>query len=147
MHNPLFFFGGSILRLVHLRRKLGGILSATIHSHLLCDSRAEPGRDCRRLHTLRGCSHGNVTRFALELYECAVRLLGEHEQEHPSRWAPMKSIAEKIGCSAETLRSWVRQAERDTGQQTGTMTADLRHMKDLGREVRELHRQLGPIRR
>ncbi|HET8771444.1 MAG TPA: IS3 family transposase, partial [Gemmatimonadaceae bacterium] len=70
----------------------------------------------------------------------AVRLLGEHEKEYPSRWAAVKSIAEKVGCSAETLRSWVRQAERDTGKQSGPTTDDLRRMKELERENKELRR-------
>lgn len=83
---------------------------------------------------------GKVTRFAPELRERAVRLLGEHEKEYPSRWAAVKSIAEKVGCSAETLRSWVRQAERDTDKQSGPTTDDLRRMKELERENKELRR-------
>jgi transposase len=43
-----------------------------------------------------------------------VRLVFEHEGEHASQWAAIGSIAAKIGCTAETLRSWVRQAERRT---------------------------------
>jgi transposase len=80
------------------------------------------------------------TRFAPEVRERAVRLLWEHERDHPSRWAAVKSIAEKVGCSAEALRSWVRQAERDTGRQAGPTTADLQRLKALERENRELRR-------
>ena len=49
-----------------------------------------------------------ITRFAPEVRERAVRLLWDHEKEYPSRWAAVKSIAEKVGCSSEALRSWVR---------------------------------------
>jgi transposase-like protein len=81
-----------------------------------------------------------ITRFAPEVRERAVRLLWEHEAEYPSRWAAVKSIAGKVGCSSEALRSWVRQAERDTGRQPGPTTADLQRLKDLEREVKELRR-------
>ena len=56
------------------------------------------------------------SRFSPEVRERAVRMVFEHAQEHASQWAAITSIAEKIGCAAETLRSWVRQAERDAGQ-------------------------------
>ena len=81
-----------------------------------------------------------ITRFAPEVRERAVRLLLEHEREYPSRWAAIKSIAEKMGCSAEALRSWLRQAERDAGRQPGPTTADLDRLKDLERENKELRR-------
>ena len=61
----------------------------------------------------------NITRFALEVRAWAVRLLLDHEPEHPSRWAAVNSKAEKVDCTAEALRGWVRQAERDAGQQPG----------------------------
>jgi transposase len=81
-----------------------------------------------------------TTRFAPEVRERAVRLLWEHEREYPSRWGAVKSIAEKVGCSAVALRSWVRQAERDAGRQAGPTSDDLRRLKELERENRELRR-------
>ncbi len=83
---------------------------------------------------------GRVTRFAPELRERAVRLLWEHEKEYASRWAAVKSIAEKVGCSSEALRSWVRQAERDSGRQPGPTTDDRQRLKELERENKELRR-------
>lgn len=53
-------------------------------------------------------------RYSAEVRERAVRMVFEHEDGHGSQWAAIVSIAEKIGCSGETLRNWVRQAERDT---------------------------------
>ena len=64
----------------------------------------------------------------------------EHQGEYQSQWAAIASIASKIGCTAETLRKWVRQNERDTGQRAGLTTEERQRMKELEREVRELKR-------
>ena len=64
----------------------------------------------------------------------------EHEREYSSQWSAMTSIAAKIGCTAETLRKWVRQAERDQGRRAGLTTDERRRLKDLERENRELKR-------
>jgi transposase len=64
----------------------------------------------------------------------------EHEAAHDSQWAAMTSIAEKIGCTAETLRKWVRQAERDAGKRPGLTTEERERLKQLEREVFELRR-------
>ena len=70
----------------------------------------------------------------------------EHQGEHASQWTAIGSIAAKIGCTAETLRGWVRQAERDQGLRTGPTTDDRERIKALEREVREL-RQANEILR
>ena len=62
------------------------------------------------------------SKYSPEVRERAVRLVLEHAHEHPSQWAAIRSIAEKLGCTAETLRRWVRQAERDDGQRPGLTT-------------------------
>ena len=67
-------------------------------------------------------------------------MVQEHETDHESQWAAICSIAEKIGCTAETLRKWVRRAERDRGERPGLTTAERERMKDLERENRELRR-------
>jgi transposase len=64
----------------------------------------------------------------------------EHEAAHESQWAAIESIAEKIGCSAETLRKWVRQAERDAGRRPGLATEERERLKQLERENVELRR-------
>jgi transposase len=78
-------------------------------------------------------------RYSPEIQERAVRLVFEHEGEHESQWAAIESIAAKIGCTAETLRKWVRQAERDRGRRAGT-TTERDRLKELERENRELKR-------
>ena len=79
-------------------------------------------------------------KFSPEVQERAVRMVIEAQGEHDSQWAAMESIAAKIGCTAETLRRWVRQHERDTGQRDGTTSAEAQRIKDLEREVRELRK-------
>ena len=80
------------------------------------------------------------SRYSPEVRERAVRLVREHAAEHPSQWAAIGSIAGKLGCTAETLRKWVRQAERDTGQRAGLTTEEHQRLRALEREVRELKR-------
>ena len=75
-----------------------------------------------------------------EVRERAVRMVREHGPEHPSQWAAITSIAGKFGCTAETLRNWVRQAERDSGQRGGLTTDERQRFKELERENRELKR-------
>ena len=69
-----------------------------------------------------------------------VRMVLEHTREHPSQWGAINSIAQKVGCSGETLRKWVRQAERDAGQRSGLTTEEQQRLKALERENRELRR-------
>lgn len=83
---------------------------------------------------------GRPSRYSPEVRERAVRMVWEHESEHASQWAAISSIAGKMGCTAETLRKWVRQAERDQGRRPGLTTDEKARLKDLERENRELKR-------
>jgi transposase len=83
---------------------------------------------------------GRRSKYSPEVRERAVRLLLEHQGEHGSQWQAIGSIASKIGCTAETLRKWVRQAERDSGLRPGLTTDEKQRLNDLEREVRELRR-------
>ena len=80
------------------------------------------------------------TRYSPEVRERAVRLVFEHQGEHTSQWAAIASIASKIGCTPETLRKWVRRAERDQGLRVGVTSSDREHLKAIERENRELKR-------
>ena len=80
------------------------------------------------------------SRFSPEVRERAVRMVFEHQDKHDSQWAAIVSIAEKIGCTAETLRHWVRQAERDEGRRPGLTTDERQRLKQLERENVELRR-------
>ena len=77
-------------------------------------------------------------RYSPEIKERAVRLVFDHQQEHESQWGALGSIAAKIGCTRETLRKWVRQAERDQGIREGPTSSDRDRLKALERENREL---------
>ena len=77
-------------------------------------------------------------RYSPEVRERAVRMVFEHEGEYESQWAALISIASKIGCTAETLRKWVRRAEVDQGRRNGLTSDDRVHLKELKKEVREL---------
>jgi transposase-like protein len=81
-----------------------------------------------------------VKKYPTEVRERAVRLVLEHRDEYETKWAAIRSVAEKFGCSAETLRGWVRQAEIDGGHRPGTTTGDAERIKELERECRELRR-------
>ena len=81
---------------------------------------------------------GRRSRYSPEIRERAVRMVLEHQGEYESQWAAMESIAAKIGCTSETLRKWVRQAERDAGRGGGLTTDERQRLKELERENREL---------
>jgi transposase len=83
---------------------------------------------------------GRPSRFSPEVRERAVRLVMEQRPAHPSEWAALQTVATKLGLTAETLRKWVRQAERDAGQRPGLPTSERERLQALEREVRELRR-------
>jgi len=79
-------------------------------------------------------------RYSPEIRERAVRMVFEHQREYESEWAAMCSISSKIGCTAETLRKWVRRSETDQGKRAGMTSSDRERLKTLERENRELKR-------
>jgi transposase len=79
-------------------------------------------------------------RYSPEVKERAVRMVFGHEAEYGSQWATIRSIAEKIGCSPESLRKWVQQTERDQGLRPGLTSDERARLKELERENRELRR-------
>ncbi len=83
---------------------------------------------------------GRAVKFSPEVKERAVRLVLTQQEAHDSQWAAIKSIAAKMGCTAETLRTWVRQTERNEGKRPGLTTDERLRVRELEREVRELRR-------
>ena len=81
-----------------------------------------------------------ANRYSTEVQERAVRMVHEHESAHSSRWATIVSIAEKIGCTPETLRKWVQRSEIDSGQRAGVTSSEREELEALKRENRELKR-------
>ena len=80
------------------------------------------------------------TRYSPEVRERAVRMVFEHQAGHGSQWAAMVSVASKLGCTAETLRKWVRRAEGEAGLRPGLKSEAGERLKALERENRELRR-------
>ena len=87
-----------------------------------------------------------TSRFSQEVRERAVRMVADQEGRYGSEWEAIGSIAGKIGCSAETLRKWIRQTEVDSGRRGGLTTDERAEFKALKRENREL-RQANEILR
>jgi transposase len=83
---------------------------------------------------------GKRSRYPAEVRDRAVHLMMEGESQHGTQWSAITSVAAKIGCTAETLRKWVRQAEGDTGKRPGLSTQERERLKELERENRELKR-------
>jgi len=79
-------------------------------------------------------------RFSQEVRERAVRMVSDNRGNYGSEWEAIRSIAEKIGCSAEALRTWVRRTQVDAGEKPGVTTDERARMMELEKENRELRR-------
>ena len=82
----------------------------------------------------------HTKRYSPETLDRAVRMVFDHENEYASQWEAIRSIASKIGCTGETLRTWVRKTEEDTGRRDGMTSSERERIKELERENREWRR-------
>ena len=90
---------------------------------------------------MRGLERWDTSKYPAEVRERAVRLVFEQQRDRTTRSGRRSSRSrEKMGCTAETLRKWVRRAERDAGQRPGLTTSERERLKELERENRELKR-------
>ena len=85
-------------------------------------------------------------KYSKEVRERAVRMVREHQPDHPSEWATIQSVAAKLGCTPQTLHNWLRKAQVESGQRGGLTISERDRMKALERENREL-RQANEILR
>jgi transposase-like protein len=85
-------------------------------------------------------SKNNANKFSPEVRERAVRLVQEHRSDYPSLWLAVESIAPKIGCASQTLLTWVKRQEIDSGKREGLTTSERDELKRLQRENKELRR-------
>ena len=83
--------------------------------------------------------------YSPEVRERAAGLVLTSEHDHPSRWAALKSVATKMGCTPETLRSWVNKMEVDSGAKPGTTSSEAARLKEL--ENRELELENRELKR
>ncbi len=76
--------------------------------------------------------------YSAEFRERAVQMVEDHLESYRSRSAAVRDIAQKLGCSSDSLRVWYKQAQRNTGKEAGPTSAEKARIKELEREVREL---------
>ena len=81
-----------------------------------------------------------ANRYSPEVRERAVRMVLEHENEYPTQWQAIRSIAGKIGCSPDSLKAWLKRTQVDAGDLPGTTTEERERIKALEKEVKELRR-------
>ncbi len=87
-----------------------------------------------------------ANRYSPEVRARAVRMVFEHQGSYETQAGAIAATAPKIGCIPQTLREWVKQAEKDSGRRDGVTTEERDRIKALERENREL-RQANEILR
>jgi len=80
---------------------------------------------------------GNGSRFSPEVKEQAVRLVFEQVKDNGPNQPAILTAAARIECTAETIRRWVRQVERKTGEREGLTTDEREELKRENRELKK----------
>ena len=79
--------------------------------------------------------------YPAELRERAIRMFHEVRPNYPTEWSAMRSVAEHLGVkTAETIRSWVRRDEVDSGVRPGVTSDQAAENERLRKENAELRR-------
>jgi len=78
---------------------------------------------------------GNGSKLSPEVKERAVRLVFDQGKGNEPARPAIVSVSAKIGCTAETLHRWVRQAERDSGRCEGLTTDEGSRLNALEKEL------------
>ena len=79
-------------------------------------------------------------RYSPELRERAVRMVLDNRPDYPSEWAASTAISKLFGMAPETLRTWVRRTQVDTGTRPGITSDEHVRLKQLDRENKDLRR-------
>jgi transposase len=79
-------------------------------------------------------------RYSPEEKARAVRLVRQLRKELGATRGTVQRVADQLGCGAESLRAWVKQADIDDGTEPGLTTVEAKRIRQLEQENRELRR-------
>ena len=79
-------------------------------------------------------------RYTVAQKASAVRMVFALREELGTTQGTVKRVADQLGYGVESVRSWVNQAEIDSGGRAGTTSSESAELKRLRQENRELVR-------
>ena len=90
---------------------------------------------------------GSTRRCSPQEKEQAIRLVRELRRELGSEKGTVKRVAEQLGYGVESVKTWVKQADIDSGLKGGVTTEEHSELKLLRQENKELKRANEILRR